>query len=531
VKLVAKYWIYFLLIFLLAMALRLPRLAQRPMHTDEAVQALKFGSLLEEGDYRYDFHEYHGPTLNYLTLFPAWLSFSFQLTDIDEFTLRLVPVIFGLLLLLLLLLLKDVLGWPALLLAALFTAISPTMVYYSRYYIMEILLVCFTFGAIVAGLHLLQTHRLKWAILTGLFLGLMHATKETWIIALGAIAGALLFRLWQQRTQTGSWWTPLTAFPKKQGLWLIGVALLVSALFYSSFLTHPAGIADAFRCYLTYFQRAGQNSIHEHPWYYYLKLLLFYRVADGPVWSEGFLLLLAGIGALAVFTKKETASLNRAFIQFLVVFTGLMILIYSLIPYKTPWCLLGFWHGVILLAGVGAALLIRRVQKFYGRIVVLLLLLVGSGHLFWQAYLANFQYAASPKNPYVYAHTSLDIFKIVDRLQAITGSVAAGKNLYIEVICPGDDYWPLPWYFRNYPNVGWWHSVDLETPPAPVIIISPAVEADLIHKLYFTPPPGERNLYLRLFDDYVELRPGVELRGYIVKDLWEEFQESSEFKL
>ena len=62
---------FFSIIILLALALRLPRLAQRPMHTDEAVHAIKFGQLLENNDYRYDHFEYHGPTLNYFTLLPG----------------------------------------------------------------------------------------------------------------------------------------------------------------------------------------------------------------------------------------------------------------------------------------------------------------------------------------------------------------------------------------------------------------------------------------------------------------------------
>ena len=84
------------------MALRLPQLTQRPMHTDEAVHAIKFGSLLEQGDYKYDKHEYHGPTLNYFTLIPAWIQSSQKLSEINETTLRIVPVFFGLMHILLL---------------------------------------------------------------------------------------------------------------------------------------------------------------------------------------------------------------------------------------------------------------------------------------------------------------------------------------------------------------------------------------------------------------------------------------------
>ena len=94
---------------IVALALRLPRLHQRPMHGDEAVHAGKFGELLEDGVYTYDPYEYHGPTLNYLTLIPARLSSAEKLTEVSEFTLRVVPVFFGVSLILLVLLIGR--GW------------------------------------------------------------------------------------------------------------------------------------------------------------------------------------------------------------------------------------------------------------------------------------------------------------------------------------------------------------------------------------------------------------------------------------
>ena len=83
---------------ILGMALRLPKLAQRPMHTDEAVHAIKFGALLEEHYYQYDPIEYHGPTLNYFSLVPAWLLSAQKLTQVTESMLRIVPAFFGILL-------------------------------------------------------------------------------------------------------------------------------------------------------------------------------------------------------------------------------------------------------------------------------------------------------------------------------------------------------------------------------------------------------------------------------------------------
>ena len=43
-------------------------LDQKPLHHDEANQAVKFGQLLATGDYQYDPVDHHGPTLYYLTL-------------------------------------------------------------------------------------------------------------------------------------------------------------------------------------------------------------------------------------------------------------------------------------------------------------------------------------------------------------------------------------------------------------------------------------------------------------------------------
>ena len=46
-------------------------------------------------------------------------------------------------------------------------------------------------------------------------------------------------------------------------------------------------------------------------------------------------------------------------LRFLGFYTLLMATAYSVIPYKTPWCLLGFLHGMVLLAGIGAVRLLH----------------------------------------------------------------------------------------------------------------------------------------------------------------------------
>ena len=74
---------------------RLARLDARPMHHDEANQAVKFGALLERGEYRYDAHDHHGPTLYYLSLPAAKLRGQPTFASLDERTLRAVTAVFG----------------------------------------------------------------------------------------------------------------------------------------------------------------------------------------------------------------------------------------------------------------------------------------------------------------------------------------------------------------------------------------------------------------------------------------------------
>ena len=78
-----------------AVLFRAPELRLRPMHHDEANQALKFGALLENGEYRYDKADHHGPSLYYLSLPVAAAAGRKTLASLDETVLRLVPAGFG----------------------------------------------------------------------------------------------------------------------------------------------------------------------------------------------------------------------------------------------------------------------------------------------------------------------------------------------------------------------------------------------------------------------------------------------------
>jgi predicted membrane-bound mannosyltransferase len=197
--------------------------------------------------------------------------------------------------------------------------------------------------------------------------------------------------------------------------------------------------------------------------------------------------------------------------------------LYSLIPYKTPWCAMGFFHGMILLAGVATSRLVLSPNRMLGSAAALVIG-VGAAHLVWLNYLGNFRYFCDSRNPWVYAHTGHDIFDIERTVREVAAVHPDGTRMHLQVICPGYDYWPLPWYLRDFPRVGYWSMVQNEVVSAELILAMPAVEEALMTRLFELPPPGQRHMYMPLFDRDMELRPSVEIRGYLRKDLWDRYE-------
>ena len=536
-----------LAILALAAAFRLPRLAQRPMHADEANQAVKSGRLYETGEYEYDVTDHHGPSLYWLTLPSLALSGTKDLAGSCETVYRIVPVIFGLGLIALLVLLADGLGRPATAVAALLTAISPAMVFYSRYYIQETLLVFFTLAALGCGWRYVRTRRLPWILAAGAAVGTMYTTKETWILSAAAAVAAAGLTWGLARLRNVS--PPLPSCRLRQAgegrgegtsgtrlrlflhsLAAVLTACLVAAAFFSMFGRNWEGPWKSICAYSNYFRRGSQQGEHSEPWYYYLQLLFAYRPSKRVFWSEGLIAVLALAGGIAAFARRSPSTVHRppstspALPRFLTFYTFLLTLLYSLVSYKTPWCALSFLTGMILLAGVGAAAIFRLLPSWPMKLMAAIVLAAGAGHLGWQAYQLNFdpRYMADPLNPYVYAHTPPPLPRLAAQLDRLAERVPEGHDMWIQVVVT-DNYWPLPWYLRkfNEKRICYWLDAKLweqdrdHFPPPAILILS----NDIDHCNRETRLAG----YGAPFN--WSLRPGVLIAVYVRKDLWPAFLE------
>jgi uncharacterized protein (TIGR03663 family) len=494
-----------------AAALRLPELARRPMHHDEAIHTIRFRDLWYGEGFRYDPHDYHGPTLYYLTLPAVWLSGARDFARTTEMTYRIVPVVCGLGLVLLLPVAAGGLGRATAFCAAVLIAASPAFSFYSRYYIMEMPLVLFTFLAIVAGDRYVRNGQPIWAVLGGGALGLMHATKETCVLiwaAMAVAAGATW--LWTRRERRRAA-APLRPGPVSR-LRLSAVAaplvaaVVVSVAAFSVGFTNWGNVPRSVEAWGHYVHRAGGAGLHAQPWHYYFRLLLFAKIADGPVWSEAMIVVLAAAGTLCIFAGRGLPTGDRRLPRFLAFYTITLTALHSVIPYKTPWTILTALHGMTLLAGAGAAAIVRLLPGRAPKALAVVLLLAGAGHLTLQAGLANFEYPADGRNPYVYAQTSTDYRKLVARIEELAAVHPQRDDMLIRVVADPQDYWPLPWDLRRFRRVDW----DPTGPAAPVVIVSLQSAQEVDERL-----SGTHKMV-----GYFQLRPAVFLALYVESDLW-----------
>ncbi|MDT7604100.1 MAG: hypothetical protein QOF61_2097, partial [Acidobacteriota bacterium] len=571
------------------------------------------------GSYQYNPTNYHGPTLYYFTLPLAYFANSQHF--LNTWVLRSVTVAFGLATVWLALSLRRYIGAVGALAASALIAVSPGMVFFSRYYIHEMLFVFFTLGIVVGALRFydfdarderrslkfgtgtlalgiaaatvalvvvsLETAKYyatltrAWTI-TFLFIiliclaallvllwlydgarslylalasvsaALMFATKETAFISAGVLLIAWgLSEVWVRLVARWGWAgepepkrkkgkdkratkidEPLKPQPlnlvERFGGWnhilfllvaALGIFCFVNIIYYSSFFTNPKGVKDAVEA-LKFWGKTGESGFHGYPIYKYVQWLVgttplppegaTHGIIEYVQWvynnwnwefgEEAPLVLLASLGALfAVWKARLRFPLFAALWGF-----GLFAA-YSLIKYKTPWLALSW----LLPLAISGGYTIDRLYRLRGWRTPALALLgaclaVGA----YQAYEINFVHYDDESYAYVYAHTKRSFHELIAQMGQIAARTGDQYNAGIDVAVENQEYWPLPWYVRDYKHIGYNGHV-AETTDA-VILVKTSQVAEVESLL------GSR--YERVGGVYA-LRPGVDLALFARRDL------------
>jgi len=505
--------------FIAALFLRLAGLGVRPMQSQETEQAMRLGPLMDKGLMVYDRQNPQGPGLPYLSLLLSRVAGMRNLSALNETILRLGPALFSAGFLLLLLLMAQGMGRKPVLFAALGAALSPLLMSAGRFYDPMALLVFFVTGFLIFFWRAGRRPSPGNALAAGFMAGMAVATHAASWTALAAVVAAFAAGKAISRGYGDSDGDPAgKAQPKKRiRYWLIGsgAALLISFLFYFSFLGRPREWLESFL-----FWRAGPrpggfgaglgSSLFGH-----LKTLALASYDSGRIWSEAFILILAILGGLTALRTARSKRGESSFPVYVLLATVLWILLDSFFPLNSSWSPALFYAGIVLLAGKGAAWLWERGRDLISRTAVIAFLAAGFLHLGLQALQADFIFAVDAQNPYALAQTSKDIRRLSLRVRQLSQLLPEGKGMRLEVVTGICGPGPLGWYLRGFPGARYHLKAEPTTAftQAPVIISTcgpaPADETR------FGPPRTE--------EDY-ELRPGFALRLSVRRDLWERYQ-------
>jgi uncharacterized protein (TIGR03663 family) len=485
------WWTAILYIAAAALFFRFYELPLKPLHHDEGVNTHFLIQLVRPPhSYRYDPANYHGPTLYYF----AWASVA--LAGLSTVAIRLVTAFAGLATVFLLLSFRRQIGSAGALGAAALLAVSPGAVYFSRYFIHEALLVCFTVATVAAAAGWLHGRRSVMLLLAALSAGLMFATKETAVItavglAAAVVGGVALCDFADRRRERSilDYARSLRAWLRVRGhLPLIGLAVLlflgVLVLLYTSLFTNWRGAADALKAFAIW-TKTGTTA-HTRSWTTYFGWL---SAEELP------LLIVGGAGVVAAIWKAD----NR-FAVIVALWALSITFAYSFIPYKTPWLALNIIAPLAITGGYAFELIWRRRDALPRTLLPAVAVVVVSTGLF-QSYMLNFVEYDDSAHPYVYAHTSreaLVMVREVDRLEQL--------NPGASIAVTSRDHFPLSWYFRAY-GAGYYGR--------PIVTGDPLVVASVEQQTVLDGALGER---FERKGPYT-LRPGVQLVLYIRRDL------------
>jgi uncharacterized protein (TIGR03663 family) len=492
-------WMFWLILGL-ATVLRVLFLDIKPPHFDEGINGWFVDQMVKDGFYRYDPTNYHGP-LHFYILFLSQALFGRNL-----YALRMPVVLASIGAVWLALKYDRVIPRPIARVAALAMALSPGFIFYGRYSIHEVWLLLFSMMFVLGLLGLWREGTLSYLWFTGMGITGMILTKETYIIHLGcallalpiAYVSTMIVGVEDSKPAAQKWSSVDLAI-----ICLTGIGAIV--FFYSGTFFHWNGLKDLFRTFHAWFETGSSGHGHEKPWYYWLELIARY---EWPVCAG---LVLCGF----------TFLFRTLTLRFLAIMGVGTFMAYSIIHYKTPWCIISIIWPLLFAFG-GFVLLVPRTRLVVSSVVASILLIVSLSFAIWLNFFrcTSFIEANWDRNrplttnigeffnaePYVYVQTYNDIYKLTTPLLELAHRDPRFYHLVGHIIRPSP--YPLPWILGDFPQVGYYeHDNNPAKFDADFLLVEESkidqIEKQL-HDSYFTEPLTIRpyqdtsKLYLRV---------------------------------
>ena len=212
------------------------------------------------------------------------------------------------------------------------------------------------------------------------------------------------------------------------------------AFFYSGTFLDMKGLKGLYETFDYWFKTGKEGNGHAKEWYHWLKLMARYE------WPSCVGLLVA----LLVLFQSLLPPMPR-FIRGLATYGLGALAAYSLIPYKTPWCIVSLTWPFLLLFGYVIDLALTKLGVYGGLMDVAAAALL-AGNL-WYTVELNFFHFTDAKEPYVYVQTFPDIEKLMKPLNELTARNPANFHIIGNIMV--ESYHPLPWLLGEFDRIGY----------------------------------------------------------------------------
>ncbi len=258
-----KYQIAIFVIIILAIFLRSYNIKQRPLHHDESLHA--HYSFIQTDNFTQRHYKYnpmlHGPLLYDIT------SLFIAVGGNNKLVWRLPSLLFGILTLIVLLVFFKKSSKPITLIFLTLAALSPHLIYWSRFLRTDIIIIFVQLLAIFTIFYL--NPKYKYLLLPPL-VSLLFCLKENAYITLAqAFIISIPYFLYTRPHKV--------TLLKKELILSITLAIFIYILFYSAFFQHPEGVLDGlYRKSLVYWFNQHSNSRIAGPFSFQSLNLLFY---------------------------------------------------------------------------------------------------------------------------------------------------------------------------------------------------------------------------------------------------------------
>ncbi|MGE5084921.1 MAG: flippase activity-associated protein Agl23 [Bacillota bacterium] len=416
-----------LVILLLAMLSRFFELTNKPLHFDESINGWFVMQMKTLGYYKYDPNNYHGPLYFYLLQFFEFLwGRSVQ-------TLRSLPSVFSVLSVM-------IFSFPMIRSKCIrygmmfFLLLSPAFLFYGRSGIHEMPFVFFQLVFALGLLRWLESRDAK--ALAFLLIGLvgMMTLKETFVLTLASWCVGILFLGWQEIKRCFSFQNFKQAWSGRL-TYLTALLLFVFVALFTGFFHNRKGLVDFIRAFLPWMKTGVGETGHNKEFWYWCKVL----------WEAEPLVILGVILAMAGLLMRDSR------LRMVSAFSLAQLLVYSLIPYKTVWCILSLVWGFYFVLAMFAEKIWK--EQLWKRILFSLALICGVVWGAWSSWLSVYRVPISMDHPYVYVNSTYDLKNLVNVFETVFSKQPSLRKEPFQVGLK--EQWPWPWFLRNLEDTHW----------------------------------------------------------------------------